>query len=269
MLLSAFLFSIVSCGETNPDGNSGSDTTKKIDTAKTVENVKANVLFSLPAPVDIASILMDHPGSEFNAKILNPTANSSKYNTNKSLALNLGIFTADLSYTSFSKQNQLTKQYMNVSKEIAEKLGIANIIDQAGLELINAEKLDKDAMQKLISETFMNTESYLKENGRSELMSIILIGGWVEAQYLATKLSKSNLKTNPELAKRIIEQSTTLELMLLLVEESAANAEVTSLKPDLQKIKEAMDKLSTQEPTEENYKNFCNVIEQIRTSYIS
>ncbi len=266
LFLATSLMMFVACGESTSDSGGEQDSTLNTDTTSVSENKNVpGILYSLPAPVDIASVLMDHPGAKFEGEMLNSPKNSTKYNTNKSLALNLGIYTADLSYAGFFEQQQITTEYMTVTKELAEKLGIANIIDPAKIEMINAKKLSKEAMQKLISETFMNTDAYLKENGRQELMTMILVGGWVEAQYLATRLSKSSLTENPDLVKRILEQSLTLELMLMLINDSKDNENINALQPELMKIKLAYDNINQAEPEQEKYTAFCNVIKDIRT----
>ena len=46
------------------------------------------------------------------------------YVTNKSMALNLGIYTCDLSFASLYEQTQLIIDYMNAAKKMADGLGI-------------------------------------------------------------------------------------------------------------------------------------------------
>jgi len=261
-LLPVLLFFLVNCNSST-EGDEASDN----DTAKVVNSSKAaTVLYSLPAPVDIASVLMDHPGSKFNQDFLNPADKAAKYNTSKSLALNLGVYGADLSYASFFEQNQVTLNYMVVTKKMAESLGILNSIDEKQFKKIGSNNIDKAGMQKIISESFMNTDSYLQQNNRTEVMTMILIGGWVEAQYLATSLSKGSLKENPELIQRIMEQSLTLELMFSLFDDYKDSQNINEIKADLSKVQKSYEKLNT-ELNQANYKEFCSIIKEIRTSY--
>ncbi|GEM_PF-3270152 len=224
------------------------------------------IIFSLPAPVDIASALVDHPDSKFNRDILNPPENMVKYTTNRSIALNIGIYSSDLSYAGFFEQKQITHDYLVVTKKMAENIGIINSIDEESLKKLISPNIDKVAMQKIISESFMNTDAYLMENGRSEIMTMILIGGWIEAQYLATNLTKSSLTENPELVQRIMEQGLTLELMLNFFAQDMKNEQINALKKDLTEIKNSYDKLN-QEMSPKNYSDFCTIIKKVRTSY--
>ncbi len=260
----ALFFTISSCGGTAEStenlGNENTDNTEKLEKAKTI-------LHSLPAPVDIASILFEEPGAEFNKEILNPIENSKKYNGNKDLALNLGIYTADLSYAGFFKQNQVTLNYIKTTKEIANNLGISNSFDNKHLELINNNQVDKAAMQKIISESFMNTDAYLQQNDRPEVLTLILVGGWIEAQYLATKLTNGSTTEKPELVQRIVDQSLTLELMFALFDDFEKSENIMALKPSFSKLKNSYKKMNGG-LTPDNYKEFCTLIEEIRTEYV-
>ena len=52
----------------------------------------------------------------------------------------------------------------------------------------------------------MNTDAYLRENNRQKVITMILIGGWVEAQHIAVSLSKGSPKTNEQLTESIMAQ---------------------------------------------------------------
>ncbi|MBC7124657.1 MAG: hypothetical protein H5T24_03430, partial [Bacteroidales bacterium] len=86
-----------------------------------IESVK-QIFYSLPSPLETAMILK-RSGATYNEELLNPIENASKYNTTKSMALNLGIYSTDLSYASLFDQTQATIKYMTVSKKMAEGLG--------------------------------------------------------------------------------------------------------------------------------------------------
>ena len=256
-----FFYNCHSSNNQSDDINQDSSKTGNIDLKQA-----SQIIFSLPAPVDIASALVDHPDSKFNRDILNPAESMAKYTSNKSIALNLGIYSTDLSYASFFEQKQVTHDYLVVTKKMAENLGIINSIDEESLRKLISPSIDKESMQKIISASFMNTDSYLMENGRSEIMTMILIGGWIEAQYLAVNLSKGSLTDNPDLIQRIMEQGLTLELMMRFFGTTEKDENLETIKNDLTAVKASYDKLNN-EMTPQNYKEFCTIIKKIRTSY--
>jgi len=76
-------------------------------------------------------MLMKHAGAKYNTEFLNSVDNASKYTTSKSKALNLGVYSADLSFASMFDQSQATLKYLSVTKKLADDLGILNAIDKS------------------------------------------------------------------------------------------------------------------------------------------
>ncbi len=92
-------------------------------------NTAKRIFYSLPSPLETA-MLIKNAGAEYNEELMNPTSNSSRYITSKSKALNLGIYSTDLSYASLFDQNQATLSYIEVAKEMADGLNILDAISQ-------------------------------------------------------------------------------------------------------------------------------------------
>ncbi len=230
-------------------------------------DIREEIIISMLAPSDMAVMLMDNPDLYFNKDIINPTTNSDKYNTNVKIALNIGIYTADLSYASLFEQEQITYDYLDVVKGMSEEIGITNSIEKRHLDMIKNSKLDKNEMIRIINESFMNTDAYLRENNRQKIITMILIGGWVEAQYIAVSLSKNSPDTNKQLTESILAQKISLELMTLALENIQHDNTLLSLKKDIDKIYEAYI-LMEDNLNEENFENFCNLISEVRKNYI-
>src|SRR6056297_1243022 len=134
---------------------------------KLVQDVKTvkEIFYSLPSPLETAMILKQ-AGAKYNEEFLKPTENTSKYVTNKSMALNLGVYTTDLSYASLFDQTQATINYMDAAKKMAEGLGILNAIDEDAIERLEANVNNRDVIMDIISETIMNSSSFFEENDR-------------------------------------------------------------------------------------------------------
>jgi len=230
-------------------------------------DIREEILVSMVAPSDMAVFLIDNPDLYFNKDIINPTNNSSKYNTNSKIALNIGIYTADLSYASLFEQEQITYNYLDVVKGMSEELGITNSIEKRHLDMIKNTKLDKEEMISIINESFMNTDAYLKENNRQKITTMILIGGWVEAQYIAVSLSKGSPDTNKQLTESILAQKISLELMTMALEKVDNDKILLSLKEDIDNIYKAYI-LMEDNMNDENFKNFCDLITNVRMNYI-
>lgn len=206
-----------------------SDTT----VAEGIRSVK-QIFYSLPSPLETAMILK-RAGAKYNEEILNPVENISRYSTNKSMALNLGIYSTDLSYASLFDQTQASIKYMSASKKMAEGLGILNAIDNTVIQKLEENVNNREVIMDIISETFLNTNSILEENDRVAIGTIILVGGWVEGLYIATTLA-DNASADNELVERIIDQKLSLGTVINLLNQNKDNPDVASVMADVKDL---------------------------------
>ena len=209
-----------------------------------VNGIKAvkQIFYSLPSPIETAMILKK-AGAKYNEEILNSVDNTSRYNTNRSMALNLGIYSTDLSYASLFDQTQATIQFMTASKKMAEGLGILNAIDNTIIKRLEENINNRDVILDIISETLLNTNSNLEENDRVAIGSVILVGGWVEGLYIATTLVEDSKTTENELVSRIIDQKLSLNTVVNLLNQNKENPDVKLVLEDINAIKSIYDEV--------------------------
>ncbi len=237
-------------------------------TADTLMSNTQSIISAL-APSDMAAMLIDNSALTFNKYLVNSVSNSEKYNTNAKKALNIGVYTADLSYVCFFEQNQMAYDYFEVIDLMTNDLGVINPIEKRHLEIIQKSRPDKETMMKIINETFMKTEAYLKENNRGRLVDIILVGGWIETQYIALQLSEALHDSNKDLCEGILAQKLTLELMLKSLENMRKDDKVLSpLKKDLDAIYQVYNTFDEEQETVD-FHRLSNLITQIRKKYVS
>jgi hypothetical protein len=203
------------------------------------------IFYSLPAPHEVASILIENQEAGYNGNILNPVTNAVNYNTNKSMALNLGIYSADLSYASLFEQNQTVINYMATAKKLATELGIFEAFGEETIKDLEANINNRDAIINIISETFMDSDAYLQENNRGEIAAMIIIGGWIEGMYIAVELSEKKTNENELLVSRILEQQLSLSLMVSFLETYKENQSIADLFVDIQKLNETFESCET------------------------
>lgn len=189
-------------------------------------------------------MILKQAGAVYNEELMNPADNVSNYVTNKSMALNLGIYTTDLSYASLFDQTQATINYMNAAKKMAEGLGILNAIDEDVIERLEANINNRDVIMDIISETIMNSTSFFEENDRQAMSTIVLVGGWVEGLYIATNLVGPDADlNNNELVNRIIDQKLTLGTVVSLLEENIDNEDVKTIMTNVEELKAIFEKI--------------------------
>ena len=205
-------------------------------------NKTKQVFYSLPSPIETA-LLLKRAGAKFNEDYLNSVDNISKYTTQKSMALNLGVYSADLSFVSMFDQSQLSVKYLSATKKLADELGVLNAVDQNIFERMDSNIDNTDSLMEIISETFMNSDSFLKENDRTETAGILLVGGWIEGLYIATQIAKST-ESNSEIIDRVIDQRLSLNTLMSLLEEYPNNSDVKDILNELKEIKVLYDKIN-------------------------
>ena len=212
------------------------------DDVKSGVQTARQIFYSLPSPLETAMILK-RSGAEYNPEILNPVENISRYTTSKSMALNLGIYSTNLSYASLFDQTQASIKYMTASKKMAEGLGILNAIDNTVIQRLEENVNNRDVIMEIISETFLNTNSTLEENDRVAIGSIILVGGWLEGLYIATSLVDDISSADNELVDRIIDQKLSMTTVIRLLEQHNDNADVRDVLKDIKELNTIYDKI--------------------------
>ena len=152
ILISLFLSSCNSGGrgaKKEADSLSVSETNAAIyDDIKKAETI----FYTIPSPLESA-MLIKSAGAVFDEKLLNPVGNTNNYNTNKSMALNLGIYTCDLSFASLYDQTQLIINYMNAAKKMADGLGILEAIGDEDINQLEQNIHNTDVIMEIVSKT--------------------------------------------------------------------------------------------------------------------
>ncbi len=285
------LSSLISCNQGNKRNSSElaidsidmeQDIFEDIGTAK-------QIFYSLPSPLESA-MLIKSSGATFDEHLLNPVNNTTKYTTNKNLALNLGIYSTDLSYASLFDQAQITITYMEAAKKMADGLGILDAIDKSTIDRLEENINNRDVILDIISETFMSSTSFLKENDRQALSSLVMVGGWIEGLYIATQLVNDKPIEGSKIVDRIVDQKLSLDMVMKLLESNKNNEDVSGIISEMNDLKITYDKIiiksskiepevdektkvttlkstSSSNVTEEMIVELRNKIKNIRTNY--
>jgi len=223
-------------GDFEASGTLDTETQEQLNTAK-------RIFYSLPSPLETA-MLIKNAGAAYNEELMNPVSNSSRYITSKSKALNLGIYSTDLSYASLFDQSQATLDYIGAAKEMADGLNILDAIDEETVNQLEEQINNRDAIIDIISETLMNSSSFLKENELEGTASVVLVGGWIEGLYIATNLVNENNLDDNKLVERIVDQKLSLDIMVNLLESSPEDQDAQAVLEDVKALKIIFDKIT-------------------------
>ena len=246
LILGLMLFAS-SCGsdssQKKKESEISSEAAKNLNEKAMEEFNKSKLIFySLPSPLETA-MLIKRAGAAYDEDLLNPLDNLNKYTTNLKMALNLGIYSADLSYTSLFDQTQSSVKYMANAKKLADGLGILNAIDENTIKKLENNMNNRDVVLDIISETFMNSNAYLSEENRPVMAVSVLIGGWIEGLYIATKLTNGSLVNNKKLIERIVYQKLSLYTVMNLLAEYKGNEDADYLQSKMKELKVIFDQV--------------------------
>lgn len=236
LLFSVVSFTAVSCGpgEDDPDGND-------IDTPGVVEPPIMNIegeIFSIPSPIQMATLIKS-AGANYNKDILNSPKNFTNYSSNFQKALNLGIYGADLGYVTLYDQTQDAVAYLQSVKRLGDELGISGAFDQKLMTRFEANIGIKDSMLAMVSDAYRASDAYLKNNERNDISGLVLTGGWIESLHFA--INVNNMKSTPEVARRIGEQKSSLESIIRLLEQHSSQPEYEELLASLKDLMTAYE----------------------------
>jgi hypothetical protein len=230
------------------------------DNAEILKDIKqAEKIFqALPSPIESA-MLVKSAGGRFDESLLNPVGNVNTYVTNKSRALNLGAYTCDLSFASLYEQTQLIIDYMNAAKKMAEGLSILDAIDQETIDDLEENINNSEYIMDIVSETFLNSNSYLEDNGQPAVAAMVLVGGWIEGLYISTQLIDMNEFNGNKLVSRIIDQKLSIDILINLLAKSKGNPAVDELLTQVGKLKIVFDKIKLEtSPVRTEYNQATN-----------
>jgi hypothetical protein len=198
---------------------------------------------ALPSPLESAQLIKS-AGAKFDEKLLNPVSNVNTYVTNKAMALNLGVYTCDLSFASLYEQTQLLIDYMNASKKMADGLGILKAIEQDDIDKLEENINNAEVIMDVVSQTFMNSNSYLEDNGQPATAAMVLVGGWIEGLYISTQLIDMKEFNENKLVGRIIDQKLSIDILINLLQSSKGNPAVDELIVQVTKLNTVFNKIS-------------------------
>ncbi|MFT6715558.1 MAG: PBP1b-binding outer membrane lipoprotein LpoB [Saprospiraceae bacterium] len=223
------------------------DTTNNEDTTATeLQNppvgVYDNAIFSIPSPIQLGSIIANN-GASYDNEMLNKANKADLYATTASQALNLGIYGADLGYTTLYDHQQESLRYMKASRKLADVLGISEAFDDATIAQIERNLDNKDSLLYLISNSYRRADDFLQIRERKHIGALIIVGGWIESIYFAATIGK--MEKTKEITNLIGMQKHTLETILdKMLIKYLEEPGVEDLYMDLESIRESFEEIN-------------------------
>ena len=168
----------------------------------------ADISKNISSPVEIANLLqmLEVP---FSQNYLASSIDANKQSTNFDKALKLGILGADLGYLNMYEKTGSSLDVLSSIRKLAEDIKVGQFFDFETIKRLSQNKSNLDSLLFISIDSYTQIDNYLRENDTGTAFSLMIIGVWIEGQYLATQVVKQYPDTM--LRDRIGEQKIILE----------------------------------------------------------
>lgn len=261
MVIVVSLFAAVSCG-----GGAKQADTETTDVKTKDETFKSVTKYPIPTSFEVVKLL-NKAGASYILSLNNPIENVDKYFTEKSKALNLGVYGANLSYASTYQMKQETMNYLKVSKQLIEDLQISTAFNKDFADRVEQNIDNKDTLIQIITDSFYDTYEYLVNEGKDNLSLLVMVGSWTEGLYIATEMAVIS-KDNQDLLKIIANQKDPLNTLFELMEAAKEDQAIAEVMELLTPLKALFDSIEGDNMTPEQFKQIEEEAANVRKAII-
>lgn len=252
IILTALTFIVFGCGgDKKPQQDFGDilgdDDTQATNVQPTEElpteaqQVLQNISSS---PVEMAALLQSS-GVDFSEKYITEIQDVDRYNTDFKRALNLGILGADLGYLNMYKKTGPVMNNMQAIRKLSEELRVQQFFDFQTIKRLATNNENIDSLMYITLQSFNNMDTYLQQNGRSEVSALILCGTWVEGMYIATQVLKDADIPDPDIKERIGDQREVVENLTTMLGYYKNSPQFQGLHKEFKAILDAYEGVTT------------------------
>jgi hypothetical protein len=227
----AFSLTAASCGD---NGNDVPEDSVPVDSLGGMETTLTEDVVRIPSPSDIFEFMKTLGPKKGDGNLLNPVSNEKKYTSQKSQAINLGVYSADLLYASTFEVTDKVGGYFGICMRMGTTLQVATGLSEKDQERINKANGNADSLVAVGNDLYLATFSNLEANERGPELSLMLAGGWIESMYLSCAMVK-DFEKDKEAANKIAEQDLSLHNLIEFMTKYENKEDVASV---LQQVKE-------------------------------
>ncbi len=179
------------------------------------DDFTSDISMDFSSPIEIANLLQVQ-GVPFSQGYLASSLKATYQASSFDKALAMGILGADLGYLNIYEKTGNSIEVLSSIRKLAEGLNVGQYFDFETIKRLSLSKSNLDSLLFLSIDSYNQIDKYLTENNRGQLSALIIIGAWIEAQYLATQV----IRHHPDhlLRDRIGEQKHFLSELIRMTE---------------------------------------------------
>jgi len=237
-------------------------------TSSLSENELHTIMESIPSPLELSSLILNS-GAPYSESILNNNENLSKYNSEFSKAVNLGIFGADLGYVNLYEKTFSSMDYLNSVYKLSTDLNVGEFFDFNTLKRLATNNQNLDSIVYITTSGFEKMQRHLKKMNNTQIGVLMIVGGWIEGLYLTTEIIQIAKPSQAnELKLTVYDEHIVLTDILKLTEAFKSNPNFNDLNTSLNTLNNVYssipDSANGQNATAKD-KHFNELVAQIKS----
>jgi len=199
-----------------------------------------SIIESIPSPLEVAMVIKES-GNDFNEGLLNPQDNSRLYTTDQEKAMNIGIYGGDIGYINMFGKAYLTVNYLTSIKKLADAIKIGQFFDFSTIKRLASNSDKMDSLIFLTTMNFNKMDEFLRNQKRTNLSILMVVGTWTEGLYIATQVAQKS--DNKEITEWIGCQKMIVDQLLLGLSAYKNDDYFRKLISDMNNLKEQYNKV--------------------------
>lgn len=200
-----------------------------------------NLILSIPSPIEVTNNLQK-AGARYEAALLNPEKSVVNYQERARQALNVGVYSVDLSYvTVYNKKEDALKYYAAITR-LCDEMDVQGVFTKELKDRVVNNKDAQDSLEVIFNETFTVMHRKMAKLNQQKELALIFAGAWVESQHLGVEIFK--LKPTEETRAYVADQQKLIKDVKGLLEpykDDAMCAKIHSQFEALEKIYDGSD----------------------------
>jgi len=206
------------------------------------EKIEENV-YPLPTSAEVIKKLTDLDLGYIIGST-NPPASVRKYVESYNRSINIGVYGADLSYSTLYNMQQDVIDYLSAIRTLALEQNLSKIYDESLYDEIRANFDNRDTLVSVLTDAFDRTYSYMVDAGQANLALLMVGGAWVEGMYLTLAVSETGGHVSG-FESILLEQKNSFELFEELAKPHAEDPLVSRILVTLQPVRDFYSGIGT------------------------
>ncbi len=230
-----------------------------------LENKIEENVYPLPTSAEVIKKLTDMDLGYILGATNSPD-NARNYVESYKRSVNIGVYGADLSYTTLYNMQQDVIDYLAALHDMSLEQNLAKIYDPYLYDEIKTNFDNRDTLVKILTDVFDRTYGYMVDADQANLALLMVGGAWVEGMYLTLAVSESGGHLSG-FESVLLEQKKSFEQFEDIAKPHADDPLVSQFLASLQPIREEYAKLGTS-LTMQNIEDLKSAVGSVRAELV-